>query len=69
MRDYIDCKNAMKFDCFQFPRILEPYSAEMEKVCREKLKMHKVRMRSYTFFYVPGRHYEVLLSETIYVLF
>ena len=45
IRDYVDCKNAMNFECFQLPMILEPYSAEMEKICREKLKLHKVRIQ------------------------
>ena len=42
LRDFVDCRNAMKMECFQPPKIHQPFSKELEELCRQKLKLHKV---------------------------
>ena len=42
LRDYVDCQNARKLQCFQPHQILSPYSQEIERQCRNKLKIGKV---------------------------
>ncbi len=42
-RDFVDCRNALKYDCFKPHDIREGFTKEMEEICRQKLKLHKVR--------------------------
>lgn len=49
LRDYVDCQNALKLQCFRIPQILEPYSTEIEKECQSKLKMNKVHVLLHTY--------------------
>ena len=42
LRDFVDCRNAMKMESFQPPKIHQPFSKELEELCRQKLKLHKV---------------------------
>ena len=43
LRDFVDCRNALKMACFQPPAVHEGFGAEMERECKERLKLHKVR--------------------------
>ena len=43
LRDFVDCRNALKMTCFQPPAVHEGFGREMERECNEKLKLHKVR--------------------------
>ena len=43
LRDFVDCRNAMKMESFQSPKIHQPFSKELEELCRQKLKLHKVK--------------------------
>ena len=43
LRDFVDCRNALKMACFQPPAVHEGFGREMERECNEKLKLHKVR--------------------------
>ena len=43
LRDFVDCRNAMKVESFQSPKIHQPFSKELEELCRQKLKLHKVK--------------------------
>ena len=42
LRDFVDCRNALKMACFRPPAVYEGFGAEMEKECKERLKLHKV---------------------------
>jgi hypothetical protein len=43
LRDFVDCRNATKMESFQPPKIHQPFSKELEELCRQKLKLHKVK--------------------------
>ena len=43
LRDFVDCRNALKMACFQPPAVHEGFGREMERECNDKLKLHKVR--------------------------
>ena len=43
LRDFVDCRNAMKMESFQPPKIHQPFGKELEELCRRKLKLHKVK--------------------------
>lgn len=45
LRDFVDCRNALAIECFRSPAVHEDFGGELERVCREKLKLHKVRER------------------------
>ena len=42
VRDFVDCKDALKLECFQPPKVHQPFSEEIEAQCRQKLKLQKV---------------------------
>ena len=42
---FVDCRNALAIECFRSPAVHEDFGGELERVCREKLKLHKVRER------------------------
>ena len=42
LRDFVDCRNALKMACFRPPAVYEGFGAEIEKECKERLKLHKV---------------------------
>ena len=42
LRDFVDCRNAMKLSSFQPPMIHKEYADSAEKECRSKLKLQKV---------------------------
>ena len=48
LRDFIDCRNAQKLESFQPPKVHQPFSEELEELCRQKLKLHKVKLELYT---------------------
>ena len=48
LRDFVDCRNAMKMESFQPPKVHQPFSKELEESCRQKLKLHKVTFELFT---------------------
>ena len=52
LRDFVDCKNALRLDCFQPPKVHEEFGTEMEVMCQQKLKLNKVREN----ILIPGRY-------------
>jgi len=45
LRDFVDCRNALAIECFRSPAVHEDFGGELERVCREKLKLHKKQAR------------------------
>jgi len=45
LRDFVDCRNALAVECFRSPAVHEDFGGELERVCREKLKLHKKQAR------------------------
>lgn len=43
LRDIVDCCNAIRLPVFQPPTIHRPFEGNIERVAREKLKLHKVQ--------------------------
>ncbi|KAI6650628.1 Histone acetyltransferase type B catalytic subunit [Oopsacas minuta] len=45
LRDFIDCRDALQFTCFQRENIKQSFTKEMEEECRDKLKLHSKQSR------------------------
>lgn len=59
IRDFIDCRNCLKYSCFRPEKLLHGYSVSMEKECNEELKLNKRQSR---------RVYEILRLKYTNVL-
>ena len=46
LRDFVDCRNALKLNSFRPPNVHRPYAESARSECRKKLKLQKVNLFS-----------------------